>query len=111
MVQSFRSRTEATVPDNVKSSHPEGLLNSVKEDPQALLDPATAQTLRETMAETGDTAVADSLLNSLNLALQEALSDVLTVLWIAVALSVLVALFLHVRPVKLHEDSGLEAGI
>ena len=50
-------------------------------------------------------------MNSLNLALNEALSDVFTVLWIAVALSVLVALFLHVRPVKLHEDSGLEAGI
>ena len=110
MVQSFRSGTEATVPDNVKSSLPEGLLNSVKEDPQALLDPATAQTLRETVAEAGDITVADSLLNSLNLVLQQALSDVFTVLWIAVALSVLVALFMHVRPVELHKYSGLEDG-
>ena len=100
MVQSFRSETEATVPDSVRSALPEGLLDSVKEDPQALLDPATAQRLQETIAETGagDVAAADSLLNSLNLALTEALSDVFTVLWIAVALSFAVALFLHVRP-------------
>ena len=81
----------------------------MKEDPQALLDPATARTLRETVADAGDISVADSLLNSLNLALERALSDVFTVLWIAVALSFLVALFLRVRPVKPHQDSELEA--
>ena len=112
MVQSFRSGTDAMVPDDVRSALPEGLLDSVKEDPQALLDPATAQALQEMVARTGegDVTVADSLLNSLNLALTEALSDVFTVLWIAVALSFLVALFLHVRPVKLHHESGVEAG-
>ena len=100
MVQSFRSGTEATVPDSVRSALPEGLLDSVKDDPQALLDPATAQTLREMIADTGagDVTVADSLSNSLNLALTEALSDVFTVLWIVVALSFAVALFLRVRP-------------
>ena len=113
MVQSFRSGTDVTVPDNVRSALPEGLLESVKEDPQALLDPATAQTLREAIVETGagDVTVADGLLNSLNLALTEALSDVFTVLWVAVALSFLVALFLNMRPAKLNGDSGPEAGI
>lgn len=113
MVRSFRSGTDVTVPDNVRSALPEGLLESVKEYPQALLDPATAQTLRETIAETGagDVTVADSLLNSLNLALTEALSDVFTMLWVAVALSFPVALFLNMRPAKLNGDSGLEAGI
>jgi len=113
MVQSFRSGTDSTVPDNVRSALPEGLLESVKEDPQALLDPATAHTLREAIVETGagDVTVADGLLNSLNLALTEALSDVFTVLWVAVALSFLVALFLNMRPAKLNGDSGLEAGI
>ena len=112
MVQSFRSGTDVKVPDDIRSAVPEGLLDSLKEDPQALLDPATAQALRETVAETGDgdVTVADSLLNSLNLALTEALSDVFTVLWIAVALSFLVALFLQVRPAKLHHESGVEAG-
>ena len=113
MVQSFRSGTDAMVPDDVRSAVPGGLLDSVKEDPQALLDPATAQALQETIAETGngDVTVADSLLESLNLALTEALSDVFTVLWIAVALSFAVALFMHVRPVESHHDSKLEAGI
>ena len=103
MVQSFRSGADAMVADDVRSAVPGGLLDSVKEDPQALLDPATAQALRETIAETGngDVTVADSLLESLNLALTEALSDVFTVLWIAVALSFAVALFLHVRTVKI----------
>ena len=100
MVQSFRSGTEAVVPDNVRTTLPEGLLDSIKQDPQALLDPATARVLKETVAEAGagNAALADSLLNSLNIALTDALSDVFTVLWVAVALSFVVALFLRVRP-------------
>ncbi len=47
-------------------------------------------------ASAGDPRLADTLLNSLNLALTEALRDVFTVLWIAVALSSAVALFLRV---------------
>lgn len=99
MVQSFRARIGAVVPDNVRAGLPEGLLDAVKEDPRAVLDPATAQALRETVAETGggDVSVADSLLNALNLALTEALSDVFTFLWVAVALAFAVALFLRMR--------------
>ncbi len=61
---------------------------SVKDDPRALVDPATARALQESLAETGigDVAVADRLLSSLNLALTNALSDVFTLLWVAVAL-------------------------
>ena len=100
MVQSFRAGAEATVSGNVSAALPEGLLDSLQEDPRALVDPATAQALQETLAEAGggDAAVVDSLLHSLNLALTEALGDVFTVLWIAVALSFAVALFLRVRP-------------
>ena len=97
MVQSFR--LGLMVPDNVSADLPEGLLNSVKEDPRAVLDASTAQALKETLAETGDVSLADSLLNSLNLALTGALSDVFTVLWVAVVLSFAVALFLRVRTV------------
>ena len=106
MVQSFRSRVTATVPQNVATALPEGLLDSVTDDPQALLDPSTARALQETLADTGsgNVPVADSLLNSLNLALTEALSDVFTVLWVAVALSFVVALFLRVRPDTHHRQ-------
>ncbi len=99
MVQSFRAGIGAVVPDNVRAGLPEGLLDAVKEDPRAVLDPATAQALKETVAETGggDVSVADSLLNALNLALTEALSDVFTLLWVAVALAFAVALFLRMR--------------
>ncbi len=100
MLQSFRAGTDALVPENVRGALPEGLLDSVKEDPRALVDPAAAQVLKETLAGTGgeNLSVADSLLSSLNLALTGALSDVFTVLWVAVALSLPVALLLRVRP-------------
>ena len=97
MVHGFRSATETTVPDSVKDALPEGLLESVQQDAQALVDPALAQTLEETVAEAGLEDVAAHLLNSLNLALAEALSDVFTVLWVAAALSIPAALFLRVR--------------
>ena len=100
MVQRFRLGVEGAVPDDVEAVLPTRLLDSVKDDPRALVDPATARTLQETIAETGigDVGLADRLLSSLNLALTDALSDVFTVLWVAVALSFAVALFLRVRP-------------
>lgn len=99
MVQRFRSGVEAMVPDDLKAALPTQLLVSIKDDPQALLDPTTAQALQQSFAETVavDVALADRLLNPLNLALTDALSDVFTVLWIAVALSVAVVIFLRVR--------------
>ncbi len=100
MVHSFRSGMEAVVPDTVSADLPAGLLDSVTEDPRAVLDASTAQALKETLAQTGDVSLADSLLNALNLALTGALSDVFTVLWVAVALSFAVALFLRVRPIS-----------
>jgi len=86
-------------PVTVRDALPEGLLDSVQEDARALVDPAVAQALKETVVETGsgDVPLADSLLDSLNLALTGALSDVFTVLWVAAALSIPVALFLRVR--------------
>ena len=47
--------------------------------------PASGKALRETLdeASSGNVMVADSLLNSLNHALTEALGDVFTALWVA----------------------------
>ena len=99
MLQSFRTGVEALVPDKVRSVLPEGLFSSVKEDPRALVDPAAAQVLKEAVAGPGgdNLPAADSLLHALNLALTGALSNVFTVLWVAVALALPVALLLRVR--------------
>ena len=99
MLQSFRTGVDALVPENVRSVLPEGLFSSVKEDPRALVDPAAAQVLKEAVAGPGggNLPAADSLLHALNLALTGALSNVFTVLWVAVALSLPVALLLRVR--------------
>ena len=99
LVQSFRREVEATVSDTVRAALPAGLLDSVKEDPQALLDPAAAGALRETLAEGGgdDPLLVDSLLDSLNVALAGGLSNVFTVLAAAAALSFAIALVLRRR--------------
>ena len=99
MAQRFSSGLDATIPANVRDALPVGTLDSLKEDPRALLDPAAAQSLRDTLAETGggDGSLADNLLNSLNLALTAALNDVFIALSVAVSLSFIVALFMRAR--------------
>ena len=111
MVQSFRSAVDAAVLDSIKAALPERLLDSVKEDPRALLDPATAEALRENLAGAGidDALVADRLLDSLQIALAGGLSNVFTVLAIAAALSFAVALFLRVRTGAETEVTRMEA--
>ena len=99
MTVSFRSGMVAVVPESIKANLPEGLLDRVTEDPRAALDSATAQALKDTLAQTGagDGSLADGLLNSLNLALTGALNNVFTLLWVAVALSFAVAFFLRLK--------------
>lgn len=99
MTLTFRSGLDASVPDDVTAALPDGMLASLSDDPRAMLDPAAAQSLKQTFSETGgDAELADSLLNSLDLALTGALGDVFTVLWVAVALSFAAAFFLRVTP-------------
>ena len=105
MVQGFRSAVEAAVSDSVRVALPEGLLDSVKQDPRALLDPATVEALKRTLAGAGngDIPIADNLLAVLKDALAGALSNVFTFLAVAAALSFTAAFFLRVRP-------GVETG-
>ena len=113
LVQSFRHEVEARVPDKVRAALPAGLIDSVKENPQALLDPAAAEALREFLAEAGsdDPLLMDSLLDSLNVALAGGLSNVFTVLAVAAALSFTVVLFLRVRTDAETEAIGTEADV
>lgn len=98
MTVGFWSRLETTVSDELRRSLPRGLLDSIKDNPQALLDPSAAESLRERLAETGagGAGKVDLLLNSLNIALEGALSDVFAVLVVAAALSFGTAVFFRV---------------
>ncbi len=98
MTLSFGSKLETMASDDLKTSLPEGLLESVKQDPQALLDPSEADLLRERLVEEGPEGIqnVDSLLDSLNAALVGALSDVFTVLVVTAALSSAAALLFRV---------------
>lgn len=111
LVQSFRSGVDAVVTDDVRAALPDGFLDSIKDNPQALLDPATAASLGEGLAgtESGDIPVAESLLESLNVALADGLSNVFTVLAVAAALSFAIAWFLRARTDAETEATGTEA--
>ena len=111
MVLSFRSRLEVAVPDSVRALLPEGALDSVKQDPQALLDPAAADSLREMLAAAGSENVqlAESLLDSLKASLAGGLGDVFTMLTAATTLSFAIALFWRVRTGAETQATGTEA--
>ena len=87
MLGRFRRGVDALVPAEVRGVLPEGLLDAVKGDPRALVDPAAAEALRTAAAGPGraNLAAAEGLLDALDLALTGALGDVFTVLWVAVA--------------------------
>ena len=96
MLGRFRRGVDALVPAEVRGVLPEGLLDAVKGDPRALVDPAAAEVLREAAAGPGraNLAAADGLLDALHLALTGALGDVFTVLWVAVAAALPAAILL-----------------
>lgn len=88
MTSSFSSKLEAIVA-GASASVPQGWLESVKENPQALLDPAATDDLRSGLAKSGaaETRMADGILDSLQTALAGALSDVFMVLVVVSGLS------------------------
>lgn len=53
MVLSFQSKLEVIVPDKVRASLPQRLLDSVKQNPQVLLDLAAADSLKGHLANAG----------------------------------------------------------
>ena len=98
MTSSFSSKLEAIVSGDAAASLPQGWLESVKESPQELLDPAAGDSLRGGLAEAGLEIVheADRILDSLQAVLAGALSDVFTVLVVASGLSFGAALLFRV---------------
>ena len=94
----FSSSLEEAVPEAVKSALAVGRFEKLKSDPQALVDSATADTLRADLAASGPNgaALAEVLMDSLGVALREALDSVFVVAAIAAALSLGFAFFFRV---------------
>lgn len=98
MTASFSSKLEAIVSGDAAATLPQGWLESVEENPQELLDPAAADSLRAVLMDAGPDSVqnAERLLDSLQAVLGGALSDVFTVLVVASGLSFGAALLFRV---------------
>ena len=68
-------------------------LDTIKDNPRVLIDPAALDVLR---AEFAETQMADALLGTLHSALAEAVGDVFEIGVVVTALSVVLSLFLRV---------------
>ena len=94
----FSSSLEEAVPEAVKTVLADGRFEDLQNDPRALVDSAAADRLRADLSAAGPdgASVAQQLLDSLGVALLEALGSVFVVVCIAAALSLGVALFFRV---------------
>ena len=94
----FSSSLIETVPGEVKAALGVGQLEDLQDDPRALVDSATAESLRADLAASGPdgAALAQALLDSLGVALWEALDSVFVAASIAAVLSLGFAFFFRV---------------
>ncbi len=94
MTSSFSSKLEAIVSGDAAALLPQGWLESVKENPQELLDPTVGDSLRVGLEEAGpgSTHKVGEILDSLQGVLAGALSDVFAILVVASGLSFAAAL-------------------
>ena len=95
----FSSGLERNVPEAVKAVLADGQFEDLQNDPRALVNSAAAKSLTADLAAAGPdgAAMARELLDSLAIALQEALESVFVVAFIAAALSMAFAFFLRVK--------------
>ena len=100
----FASNLEEVVPEAVRDALAAGRFEELQDDPRALVDSATADGLRAELAASGSdgAALAQALLDSLDVALREALDSVFVVASIAAALSLGFALFFRVTNRSFH---------
>ena len=103
----FSSSLEEVVPEAVKAALAVGQFEELQNDPRALVDSATADRLRSDLATSGadGAALAQELLDSLGVALWEALDIVFVAASITAALSLGFAFFFRV-PVHPEPASG-----
>ena len=94
----FAASLEEAASDAVKGTLAAGQFEALKNDPQALVDAATAERLKADLTASGPdgAALAQDLLNALNVALGHALDSVFVVASIAAALSLVFAFFFRV---------------
>ena len=94
----YSSSLEEAAPEAVKGALGVGRFEELQNDPRALVDSATADRLRADLAASSPdgTALAQALLDSLGVALREALDSVFVAASIAAALSLGFALFYRV---------------
>lgn len=91
----FASRLDASAPDSVRAALSPAQYERLKAEPDALLDPSAAESLRTDLGASGSDGpqVAELLLDTLERALADALNDVFVLVAALTAVSFGIALF------------------
>ena len=97
LTRSLSARLDEMLSENVRAALPPGRLDSIRNDPRALLDPGAADALTAGLEgiEPAGEEMAPSLLAALDTALAGAVGDVFIISAALVALSLIAALFLR----------------
>ncbi len=94
MANRFAANLGDALPDSVGSALPSGRIEAIKENPQALVDPAALADLQSWFAGAGDPQMAEQFIAALKSSLSGAISDVFTVSLVLVAASLVATVFL-----------------
>ena len=102
MTSRFASSVDGSVPQTVKNAIPSGTLDAIAENPQALVNPDGLAALRNSLSAVGPdaAALADSLVQTLKVALASAIGDVFVIAAAATLAAFAVTVFL--KEVPLH---------
>ncbi len=96
MANRFASKLEQSLPDSVSNVLPPERIEAMKENPQALVDPAALADLQSRFVGPEGQQMADQFLNALKASLSGAISDVFTVSVVLVTIALVATLFLKV---------------
>ncbi len=96
MANRFASKLEQSLPDSVSNVLPPEGIEAMKENPQALVDPAALADLQSRFTGPEGQQMAEQFLNALKASLSGAISDVFTVSVVLVAIALVATLFLKV---------------
>ena len=94
MANRFASKLEQSLPDSVSNVLPPDRIEAMKENPQALVDPAALADLQSRFVGPEGQQMADQFLNALKASLSGAISDVFTVSVVLVTIALVATLFL-----------------
>ncbi len=102
MIRRYKDGLEDSFTPDALQAHSDGLLTSVTENPQALINPEALQKLEETLAATGEGGanLVGEVLEGLQNSLAAAISDVFAIVFLLLVATIVATAFLKEIPLR-----------